>query len=213
MQKWERLMSLVPAPPDFAIDWEGIGRTSLGDLWEKMAGTQQNPVWHGEGDVWRHTQMVCEALTRLPEFRALSERRRQEVFLAALLHDIGKISCTKWENGAWTSPNHAIVGAEMARERLQRDFGLDGTEEKERFRETVCLLVRYHMQPTRLLGEKNGRKRMRKIAESSRIAPDFSMQLLCILSEADVRGRIAEDVEQSAETVRRCAAAAAACGL
>ena len=31
----------------------------------------QNPEYHGEGDVYRHTEMVCERLLSLPEWTEL----------------------------------------------------------------------------------------------------------------------------------------------
>ena len=33
----------------------------------------QNPTYHGEGDVYRHTEMVCERLLSLPEWRELEK--------------------------------------------------------------------------------------------------------------------------------------------
>ena len=36
-----------------------------------LEGIPQNPEYHGEGDVLRHTEMVCGELTKLPLWRAL----------------------------------------------------------------------------------------------------------------------------------------------
>ena len=54
---------------------------------EKMAQTPQDPAWHGEGDVWTHTCMVCEALVNLDEYRKMDTDSRRILLLAALLHD------------------------------------------------------------------------------------------------------------------------------
>ncbi len=129
MTELEKLLSIVPASPEAGIDWETIESDILPDYAARMKATQQNPLYHAEGDVWAHTRMVCEYLVKDKEFWCASLRERQELFIAALLHDIGKIVTTKWQDGAWTSPNHAIKGAVMARKLLWKDYGLCGTRE------------------------------------------------------------------------------------
>ena len=44
-----------------------------------------------------------------------------------------------------------------------------------------------------------------KIASNGELTPDFTIELLCILEEADVRGRIYKGMEESIETVLLCA--------
>ena len=48
-----------------------------------------------------HIELKGESmcLVKLDLFRHLPERQRQEVFLAALFHDIGKPAVTNWEDG------------------------------------------------------------------------------------------------------------------
>ena len=36
--------------------------------------------FHGEGDVWAHTRMVCEALVGLPAWQSLPPDERQVLF-------------------------------------------------------------------------------------------------------------------------------------
>lgn len=38
------------------------------DELKQMRDIPQNPAYHGEGDVYRHTEMVCESLLALPEW-------------------------------------------------------------------------------------------------------------------------------------------------
>lgn len=167
--------------------------------------TMQNPVWHGEGDVLRHTEMVCETLLGLPEYESLAPRQKSELLCAALLHDIGKIPCTKLENGEWTSPHHGSVGACMARAYLWKELGLCGDADLQNFRETVCLLIRYHMTPVHLSEYNDAEVRLRRIAANGLLAPDFSLKLLCLLAQADVLGRISGSLAESAEKVQFCA--------
>lgn len=202
---FKRFLSLFPKEPEWKIDWDRIVVEELFTWVKAMQNTEQTPVWHTEGDVWTHTQMVCEELVCMQDFRKLSERRQQEVFLAALLHDIGKIPCTRMEDGVWTSPNHAVVGARMAREWLWRRYGLSGSDEARTFRETVCELIRYHAVPTHILEQGNPERRLIKIAANGKLAKDFSVELLCLLSAADVRGRITERKQESLEIVELCA--------
>lgn len=204
MEIWEELMFLVPEGPDCPIDWEAFRAMVLGTYFDRMAKREQNPLWHGEGDVWRHTQMVCEELLRLRDYQKLPLLQKQEVFLAALLHDVGKIPCTKMEEGQWISPNHTAVGARMAREFLRMACGLGGTLRQLKIRETICNLIRYHSVPTHILDQKSPENRLLKIASNGELAEDFTVELLCILAEADVRGRIYEKMEESVEIVELC---------
>lgn len=200
----EEFFSFFPAEPEWKIAWNSIEKEIV--TWvTAMQHTKQTPLWHKEGDVWTHTQMVCEELAGMSFFRALPITQRQEVFLAALLHDIGKIRCTRMEGGEWTSPNHAIVGARMAREWLWKRYGLSGSKQACTFRETVCWLIRYHAVPTHILTQKNPEQRLIRIAANGELAEDFSLELLCLLSAADVRGRITERKQESLEIVELCA--------
>lgn len=203
--RWKEWIAFFPTEPEWKVDWEKLVTKDLLSWVTAMQQTQQNPVWHQEGDVWTHTQMVCEELVRMPLFRKLPIRQQQEVFLAAFLHDIGKIPCTRMEAGEWTSPNHAIVGSRMAREWLWRYCGLSGSEEARTFRETVCWLIRYHAIPPHILTQKDPEQRLIKIAANGELAEDFSLELLCMLSVADVLGRITSRKQESLEVVELCA--------
>lgn len=204
MEEKNTVLRLTPAPPDWIVPWDALRRTNLGALLLQMAGVPQNPAYHGEGDALIHTQMVCEALVGLDQFRKLNERRRQEVFLAALLHDVGKIRCTRLEDGRWISPRHAAAGAAMARELLWLDCGWCGRPDWQALRETVCALIRYHTLPLHAAYEADGAKRLLKAAADGAILPDFSIELLCLLAKADILGRTCGDRAELLETVELC---------
>lgn len=106
------------------------------ELLRRMKETEQSPRYHPEGNVWVHTMMVVDVA---------AGRRKDStdprVFMwAALLHDIGKPSATRFRKGKITSYNHDVEG-----ERWARRF-LDPFTADEPFVEAVCSLVRYHMQ-------------------------------------------------------------------
>lgn len=204
MERWKELLLTVPKAPIWQIDWKLIESSRLFSLIEKMKLTEQNPIWHAEGDVWTHTKMVCEELIALPAYQKLERRKQEEVFLAALLHDIGKIPCTRFEDGAWTSPNHTVVGSRMARELLWMEYGFCGTRKLQQFRETICTLIRYHSMPPHILDQTNPERRLIKVASNGELMSDFTIELLCLLVEADMRGRISDSKDESQELIELC---------
>ncbi len=195
MSEWKYIRSLVPASPDTPIPWSAWEETALGAYFERMKKTRQNPAWHGEGDVYTHTKMVAEALVADEEYGKLDRRKQEIVFLAALLHDVGKPACTVLEEGVWKSPGHTRVGASIARELLWWTWGMSGNAEEQSFREAVCALVRYHGMPVHLEERREPERNLIEVASLGELTPDFSLALLRMLVRADFKGRIADDTE------------------
>lgn len=171
---------------------------------EQMKQTPQSPKFHGEGNVYTHTMMVCDALKSLPEYMELNDTQQNILYIAALLHDIGKISTTVFQDGDWHSPNHAIKGSRMAREMLFKDLLMGGSKDLMEMRETVCTLIRYHSFPTHAIDNENSTVKMHRIASNGLLMPDFSIKMLCILSKADTLGRICEDQAEALEKIEWC---------
>ena len=189
---WAALAALVPAPSgggglDAALD------SPLGALLRPLGDTPQEPRWHGEGDVLTHTRLVLEALEAAPEFWALDVERRAALWLAALLHDVGKAACTRLEGGAWTSPHHGQAGARLVRALLWREYGLAGEARGRGLRELVCTLIRHHAAPAHLFEAPHPERRLLRLAAQGELVPLFSLRLLKMLAEADARGRLAAD--------------------
>jgi len=200
----QTLLSACPHAPDYRWDWHEIMKTAVGPLLSKMDLIPQDPIWHGEGSVGNHTRLVCEALASDPVFRALPVRSQPIMAVAALLHDVGKIPTTRQQDGRWTAPHHSTAGARMVRELLWTEFDLCGTREKQLFRETVCLLIRHHMLPGHILDQAKPEMRLLRTAADGELCADFSIQRLCMLAAADVRGRTAPDKEELLEKVALC---------
>lgn len=148
-----------------------------------MAETPQSPVYHGEGDVLAHTRMVCEALVDAPGWDALDPRTQRELWLAAVLHDVGKPATTRFEDGRWTAPAHARRGAIIAR-RLLWEAGVE-----PRTRERICALVRHHMTPYHLINRSGA------VRHCLQISIEAGVDRQHRLTRADALGRIAPDVE------------------
>lgn len=165
---------------------DGIPRTV-----ELMKQTKQNPLYHGEGDVWAHTMMVMDCLHRLDEWDSLADHEKSILEFACVLHDVGKTVCTKVEDGELVSPNHSVKGEGIARRLLwDAGFNADGMF----FREAVCALVRHHSKPVHFLddvdrNEANAVMKLQRIASYSP-ARDFTLKLLHMLSLADWNGRV-----------------------
>ena len=190
------LQDLIPGSPGDQVCWDRVEGLLSGSGFADLEGVPQNPLFHGEGDVLCHTRMVCRELTGDPAFHELSGRRRVILFLAALFHDLGKGRTTRMEDGVWASPGHSLAGSRLAREFLWRDCGLCGTDEALSLRETVCTLIRFHMLPLHLLEREEEQRQILEVAAMGELAPDFSWDLLCLLAEADARGRISVDREE-----------------
>ena len=191
----ERIQNCLAESKTNGIPWKIIDQLFTSTCYSEMKTAQQNPIFHAEGDVYIHTQMVCWELIQMREFQKLPDKQKTELFLAALLHDIGKVKTNRVENGNWVSPHHASVGSQIVRAFLWRDCELCGTEEAMITRETVCALIRFHMLPVHLMNQENPERKVREVADIGRLAMDFSWHLLCMLAEADVQGRIADDID------------------
>ena len=168
----------------------------------------QNPAYHAEGDVYCHTQMVCEALTRLPAWQEFCRNKPKDslsspsgsgfdemalLFLSAAFHDIGKTVCTRLEDGNWVSPKHTITGAKLFRETAYREAGRFGLTFSER--EFVASAIRYHGLPVWFW------KKARPEMDLFRAAESLPLRLLQLLSCADVQGRKTENPNELSEYV------------
>jgi predicted kinase len=182
------VFSYCPEAPEWTVDWSAIDEAFP---WiQRMRGCPQDPLYHAEGDVWIHTRMVCEALAALPIWRALPDEERRLLFASALLHDVGKPDCTRTESdGRITSRGHSRRGAIIARNVLWH-AALPFT-----IREQICALIRFHQVPYYLIERADP---LRSVAEISQTA---RCDLLTILAEADVRGRICAEQQRLLDNV------------
>lgn len=176
--------------PGAALDWEALNAL---DWVQNLQGTPQSPVHHAEGDVWIHTRMVMEALLDLPGYQALSAHKRSILFLATLAHDIAKPICTQIEpNGNITSPRHAVKGRSLIRQEI---FQENPGPIPFAAREEIAQLVRYHGLPLWFLEKQDLQATMLKASISC------DLQMLALLAEADVIGRICHDKQDLLDRV------------
>ncbi len=176
-----------------------ISLESLEPFLTDLAGVQQDPGCHGEGDALAHSRLVMERMAEQPSFLALDGNDQQMLLAAGLLHDLGKARCTVWEDGRWTAPGHSAAGAKMAREKLMTWLGLAGTPEALRLREAVCLLIRWHMRPLHIFERDDPARALRQMASAGELTELFTLEKLAVLAESDIRGRICPDQAERLE--------------
>ena len=174
------LFSLCPQPPNWNPDWQAIHERFP---WiQRMVGVMQDEINHGEGDVWIHVRLVCEALISSESWRALPEPERHILFAAVLLHDVAKPECRREEpDGHISFRGHSRRGAVLARQilwRLQVPFAM---------REQICNLVRYHQIPFFYIERNDQQSLALEMSQSVRC------RHLATLAEADAVGRICQD--------------------
>ncbi|MBV7274536.1 HDIG domain-containing protein [Clostridium sp. PL3] len=104
-------------------------------LLRELKETPQSPIYHPEGDVWNHTMLVLDEAAK----RKKQSEDSRAFMWAALLHDIGKPSTTRYKKGKITSYDHDKVGKEITVKFL-KEFKCESE-----FIKKVASLVRWHM--------------------------------------------------------------------
>lgn len=168
---WQQLVS---GNDDAILAWAGEQSWS-----EPMRRCAQDAVWHPEGDVWTHTEMVFGQVRGLDDYAGLPRNDQIALLFTALLHDSGKPQTTRPdpETGRLRSPKHSLAGAHLAREVL-REAGCPLKE-----REEIVALVRYHGRPPYLL------ESARPEHEVIRLSTILTNRQLHRFAVADTRGR------------------------
>jgi predicted kinase len=157
-------------------------------LLKEFANTEQDNIWHAEGDVAIHTNMVLTELYQLLKNDAphIFGIRRQALVLGALLHDIAKPLTTKRRifdvSERVIAPRHEEIGRSYIALRLpELAISHDCCA-------LIMGLVGYHQTP-KLLAIKNQDK-----AAYLKLACNADVELLYWLEVADIKGRICDDL-------------------
>jgi putative nucleotidyltransferase with HDIG domain len=181
------LLSSVPSAPDYRVSWDAL---QVFDWVRALEPCPQDPIHHAEGNVWIHTRMVLETLAAMPAYRALGPEDRTAVYVACLLHDVAKPMTTKIEEGGRvTAKGHSRAG-EMYARRLLWELGAPFS-----LREMVCGLIRYHQIPFYLIERDDAQKVAAEVSLACRA------DLLSLVAEADIRGRICQDLQKILDNI------------
>lgn len=156
----------------------GSGWLALYPELEALVGCPQDPEWHPEGDVWRHTGLVADAAAEIAARDDLADGDRAVLVFAALAHDLGKPETTFDDAGRIRSPGHAerdeTIGAFLDR------IGMPASPSRR-----VQVLSRFHLTHLGFTGSKRHVRRLaRALGEGGETIP-----MLARLVEADGSGR------------------------
>jgi tRNA nucleotidyltransferase (CCA-adding enzyme) len=174
---------LVARSPYAGLQWlAALGATpQLFPEIEVLSGCPQEPEWHPEGDVEVHTYLTCDRARELVD--DLDYPRRVAVMLAALCHDFGKPSTTKFVDGRIRSRGHAEAGVRPTLAFLERlkMFTLEGYD----VRAQVAALVRDHLKPGEFYRARD------EVTDGAfrRLARGCELELLYRVAKADSLGR------------------------
>ena len=116
-EEWRKLLLQGARPSSGLRFLRAAGWLRFFPELELLVGCPQDPRWHPEGCVWRHTLHVLDAFA--------SERSGEPaddlaVGLACLCHDLGKPSTTRWSEDRWRSLGHEEAGEAPTRALLAR---------------------------------------------------------------------------------------------
>ncbi len=150
---------------------------------DKLIGVEQSPVHHPEGDVWTHTMMVIDAASKLKD----KSNYPIAFMLAAVCHDLGKITTTRHLHGKIVSYNHEN---EL---QLTKKFLKNITNNND-LTYSVMLLVKNHMRPNILAKNNSSDKAVRRLIVETN-SKLVNIQDVILLSKADRLGRGSDDLD------------------
>lgn len=160
--------------------------------WNAMKDCPQSTVWHGEGDVAIHTEMVLDAFQKIyDESDIISEHEKLIVNYALLLHDVAKPAVMTIEDGLIRAHHHNSVGATIAWELLE------STELSLEDRLEITNLIYWHAKPNWII-KKDIDEQERMTIQMSQ---DCSLKLLYFLAISDYHGRFCDDKEEQLEAI------------
>jgi len=143
--------------------------------------------WHLEGDVWTHTMMVVSQIYAEYEGNWEIDTHFKRMFIAALLHDVGKpMSRVVQEDGRVNFNGHDGAGTIIAHKMI---FELDNTLTYED-KIYILKLINYH-QVLFSVDKKAGNKAIEKL--SAKFVGDYwLLEDVAILRNADYLGNISD---------------------
>jgi len=195
----DEMFKLLLDSPRPSVGLEEMFRLGVLDQWfpelQALALVIQDSVFHPEQDafghhtVWAHTKLCVDQAATLGRAAGLPTPKRLALLLAALYHDLGKTTTTRWEykrgRMAVTSCGHDIQSERAARRVLSR-FKVQ-TWNGTPIGRMVPLLIRTHHRAGELW---TNREEVTKKA-FNRLAADVQgeIELVVLLDAADRAGR------------------------
>lgn len=165
-------------------------------LLNELEGTEQDPVWHAEGNVEIHTRMVLERLEDSISNGHYPHLTTQDLYrlrLATLFHDVAKplTTRTRVRDGREQviAPKHAERGADYLAYRLLSM----GVAHEDVY--PVLSLVRHHHDPKFLV------LKDKPLGDYQALARRADVRMLYALEVADLKGRTCDDLDDQLEII------------
>jgi putative nucleotidyltransferase with HDIG domain len=161
----------------------------------ELKNTPQDPIWHAEGNVHIHTDMVLEETYAIikNEAKHLSDTDKETLIWAALFHDICKPITTReverFDRICVTASRHETMGMDYLFFRLRTLI-----QDQDQFQQIISL-VGYHQLPKLLVVKDQTQVAYQALARKARL------DLLYYLELADMRGRTCIDQEEQIEYI------------
>lgn len=166
------------------LDWDFIDKIPE---FNKLRNCEQNPKWHSEGNVMNHVMCCIKAAYSLldTQYVNISHVQKRVLLTAVLFHDIGKGTTTEFTKGNWHSYGHEVAGERIARRMLwDEDFSA---------RETVCSLIRWHMDVLRVAESRDFTTKLLRMS----CYQFFTWQSAIFVKTCDCLGSQPEDKNQT----------------
>jgi putative nucleotidyltransferase with HDIG domain len=183
LERWQNwAASSTPSGYLDQLQYAGLLGQECGPV-AALVGVKQDPTHHPEGCAFTHTAHVCDAMAAICARDRISGSDRVLYMMAALLHDVGKATTTRWheQKQKWTAYGHDLAGVPVATDWLGRlGYG-------DEFVEQVGVLVELHMahcRPPIQATAKSAKKLVAKLESVGLMWVD-----LFRLMEADCSGR------------------------
>ncbi len=142
--------------------------------------TEQDSIWHPEGDVLAHTCHCLDAAVALPEWKQAGDEFRLAVLFGVLAHDFGKPGTTrrasKHDRECIVSPGHDETGVPLT------DSFLDRIGAPNALKKQVPPLVRCHLAHLQDITPRSVRRLAKRLAPAT-------IEELCAVIQADHNGR------------------------
>lgn len=148
---------------------------------EILSSLPQDKDWHPEGDVWKHTLMVVDAMAGIIRREKLGDESATRLMFAALCHDLGKATTTQKKDGTYISHGHEKAGVAVTRKLMEKLTNQTGLIKP------ILPLIAEHMWPILLYKDrvKVTDGTIRRLA--TRTYPATLLELVWV-GEADRRG-------------------------
>jgi tRNA nucleotidyltransferase (CCA-adding enzyme) len=204
---WEEFKKMLVkgSRPDLGLEFlERAGLLKFFPEVAALAGCQQHPVFHAEGDVLVHTKMVLKVAASL---RSGDAKDDLVLMLSSLCHDLGKPPTTRFDHtkGRYVSNDHDNAGVAPTQSFLKRLMAPKWVVDD------VSTLVQVHLRPFELVKQNAGASAYRRLARKMN---GVSLDLLVKLATADGEGRICyEGGKQTREDLKLFLTRAAEAGV